>query len=127
MSMTAAEKMGGKIIALPVKAGTKIDSGKLVALGSDGYAVEASKASGLTVVGCSMQFSDNSAGKDGELSVLVRRGCFYWKNKGDVKATDLFKEAYVEDARTVTITASGSSKVGKILEVSKDGVLVETL
>ena len=42
-----------------------------------------------------------------------------------IKETDLLKTAYMADAKTLTLTAEGSSPVGTILEVAVDGVTVQ--
>ena len=50
-----------------------------------------------------------------------------WDNDGSIEETDILKDAYVSDEKTVTITADGSSRAGKILAVDTDGVTVEML
>ena len=120
------EKMDRKNVVLPIAASTCITEGKLVALNSKGYCVNASKISGLTVVGCAMQYVDNRNGSDGALEVQARRGAFVWKNDGTINKTHLFKNCYVSDAETVTITSTDSSVVGKIIGVDDDSVTVET-
>jgi len=119
------QKLSCVDIMIPVAAGAVIREMTMVAIGEDGYAVEASKAEGLTVAGCALTRTDNSSGADGAVNVPVRRAAFVWTNDGSIRQTDLLKDAYVSDAQTVTITADGSSRAGKILAVDADGVTVE--
>ncbi len=127
MDRTGNQKLSSSDIYIPVAAGTVITEAAMVAVNTDGYAVMASKAAGQCVAGCAMGFADNTAGNAGALAVPVRRGAFVWDNDGSIKQTDILKDAYVSDARTVTITADGSSKAGKIIAVDADGVTVEML
>lgn len=119
------QKLSCVDIAIPVAAGTVIHEMTIVAINEDGYAVEASKAENLTVAGCALTLTDNSSGAAGAVTVPVRRAAFVWANDGSIKQTDLLKDAYVSDAQTVTITAEGSSRVGKILAVDDDGVTID--
>ena len=57
--MGIAERMGGYLMEIPVKAAVKIEAGELVAVGADGYAVTATKAAGLKIAGCSATLADN--------------------------------------------------------------------
>lgn len=127
MDRVANQKLSGKNISLLVAAETTISAGIMVAVNADGYAVPASKTAGLRVAGCAMRYTDNMAGVDGEASVPTRRGVFVWGNDGSIEVTDVLKDAYVSDEKTVTINADGSSKAGKILTVDSDGVTVEML
>ena len=126
MDRVGNEKMGSMELNIPVAASTTITEAHMVAINSDGYAVEASKAEGLNVAGCAMRYTENE-GAAGEEMVSVRRGAFVWNNDGTIENTDILKECYVSDAQTVTITAGGSSKAGVILAVEDDGVTVEML
>lgn len=126
MDRVGNEKMGSMELNIPVAASTTITEAHMVAINSDGYAVEASKAEGLNVAGCAMRYTENE-GAAGEEMVSVRRGAFVWNNDGTIENTDILKECYVSDAQTVTIKAEGSSKAGVILAVEDDGVTVEML
>lgn len=95
----------------------------MVAVNEEGYAVAASKAEGLVTAGCALAFTDNASGDAGGANVPVRRGAFVWANDGSIQRTDLLKDAYVSDAVTVTLTATGSSRAGKILAVDDDGAV----
>ena len=100
---------GGRFLVLPVAAGVKIYEGSLVVIGADGYAKAAAKGTSLTAAGRAERFADNTGGADGDITVKVARGVFVWDNDC-----------------TVTATSTGSSKAGKVIAVSDDGVAVET-
>ena len=120
MDRVGNQKLSGMDINIPVAAGATITEAVMVAVGTDGYA-------GLTIAGCAMRHTDNASGSNGAVSVPVRRGAFVWDNDGSIEETDILKDAYVSDEKTVTITAEGSSRAGKILAVDTDGVTVEML
>ena len=120
MDRAGNEKLNVMGLQIPVAANTTITEACMVAINSDGYAVEASKTEGIKVAGCAMRYTEN-AGADGEEMVPVRRGAFVWNNDGSIENTDILKDCYVSDAQTVTITA------GVILAVEDDGVTVEML
>lgn len=129
MYRTGNMKLLSMEIQIPAAAGAMIQEATMVAVNEAGYAVAASKAPGLTIAGCAMNFTDNHSGGDGEAKVRIRRGTFVWDNDGSIKETDILKDAYVSDEKTVTITATaeGSSRAGRILAVDGDGVTVEML
>ena len=74
-----------------------------------------------------MRFTVNASVSAGAVTFTVMRGAFVWDNDGSIEETDILKDAYVSDEKTVTITAEGSSRAGKILAVDTDGVTVEML
>ena len=127
MNRVGNQKLSGMDINIPVAAGATITEAVMVAVDTAGYAVAASKTAGLTIAGCAMRFTDNASGSAGAVTVPVRRGVFVWNNDGSIESTDILKDAYVSDSKTVTITAEGSSRAGKILAVDSDGVTVEML
>lgn len=125
MDRVGNEKLSAMNIVVPVAANVTINEAEIVAINTDGYAVPASKAEGMTVAGCSLEYVDNATGSDGDTTVHVRRGTFVWNNDGTIKETDILKSCYVSDKNTVTLTAEGSSKAGTILAVDPDGVTVD--
>lgn len=125
MSRVGNERMGNRLLVLPVAAGTVVKECTMVALNESGYAEEASAKEGIQVVGCAMNYVDNTSGQDGENVVQVARSTFVWENDGTIKGTDLLKDCYIKDAQTVTLTADGSSVAGRILAVENDGVIVD--
>lgn len=117
------QKLSSTDLLIPVAAGEVIREATMVAVNEEGYAVAASKAEGLVTAGCALAFTDNASGDAGGANVPVRRGAFVWANDGSIERTDLLKDAYVSDAVTVTLTATGSSRAGKILAVDDDGAV----
>lgn len=118
-------KMDSSIMVLPVAEGEEMQNACMVALNADGYAVLASKKTGLKVAGMAMQYVDNRNGKNGSRNVNVYRGSVVMGNDGSIKQTDILKKAYVSGAQEVTITDTGSSMAGTILEVDDDFVTVD--
>jgi len=121
---------GGKSVVLPVGADAVIYEGSLVVLNA-GYAEAGTAAENLVAVGRAEEYVDNTGGEDGDKTIRVRRGVFVWNNSGTaenkVGVTGLLKDCYIEDDNTVTSLATGSPKAGKVIEVTDDGVAVETL
>ena len=105
MIRTGNEKLDPNTLVLPVAAGAAITEATMVALGTDGYAVPASKAANLTV-----------------------RGAFVMENSAtpgsQAKATDILRTCYLEDAVTISMASTGSSPAGTVLAVEADGVTV---
>ncbi len=122
---------GGRIIVLPVAAGAVIHDGSLVVLDAEGNAAAATKSETVTAAGRAEEYVDNTGGADGDKTVKVRRGVFVWDNTATaankVKPEHVLKDCYIEDDCTVTALAIGSSKAGKVIAVTDDGVAVETL
>lgn len=127
MSRSGNERLDRNTVVLPVAKGAVIPSAVLVALDSDGNAIEAKKAENLIVVGMSQQTADNTGGLAGTVTVTVRRGAFVLDNSGTAAVTQAgaFKDCYLEDSLTVTSESTGTSVVGKVLQVDPDGVVVE--
>lgn len=119
------ERLGNRLIELPVAAGIKLTECTMAAINADGYAVPAEKAEGLLVAGCVQRYCDNTAGADGALYAQVARGAYVWGNDGTIDVTDVLKKCYIYDSTTVTLTPDGSSVAGTILGVEDDGVIVD--
>lgn len=119
------ERTGCRDIAVPVAAGKEIEPGTMVALNADGYAIPAAKAESLVIAGVAQHRADNRLGENGTETVCARRGAFIMKNDGTIKGTDLLKTAYMADKTTLTLTKTGSSPVGVVLEVEADAVTVQ--
>lgn len=123
----------GKLFAVPMAAGAVIGGGLMVVLDDKGLAHEGKAQAGYHVIGLSDEAYDNSAGKDGEVSVLVRRGeAFYFDNDtaNPVTQVTVGGACWLKNAYTVTATApaEGSVIVGRVLTVSPDDgvqVLIE--
>ena len=117
---------GAKVIAEPVKGGTTLYQGALVALDASGYAIPGKKAEGLTAVGRAEETVTNT-GADGELVIRVARGIFVFENStsGKIAAAEVLGPCYIEDDQTVTKTATSASVAGLVIRVDDEGVAVE--
>ena len=117
---------GAKVIAVPVKGGTTIYQGALVALDASGYAIPGKKAESLTAVGRAEETVTNT-GADGELVIRVARGVFIFENStsGKITAAEVLGPCYIEDDQTVTKTATSASVAGLVIRVDDEGVAVE--
>lgn len=118
---------GARCLVLPVKGGTTIYQGALVALDAGGYAVPGSKAATLTAAGRAEETVANT-GADGAASIRVARGVFVFENAADsgkLTAAHILKPCYIADDQTVTATAAGASVAGLVIRVDDDGVAVE--
>lgn len=122
---------GGKIIVLPVAAGAVIFDGSLVVLDASGNAKAAVKAEGLTAAGRAEEYVDNTGGAAGAKTIKVKRGVFVWDNTtvaaNKIKNEHVLKDCYIVDDCTVSALATGSSRAGKVIAVTDDGIAVETL
>ena len=122
MTRTGNERMGNRLLNVPVAAGEHLIEGTMAVINAPGYAQEAKAAEGLIMAGCVQTYCDNRNCVDGEQYVRVKRGVFVWENDGTIQETDILKTCYIKDPITVTLTAEGSSVAGVILEVAADGV-----
>lgn len=119
----------GELISVPVAAGAKIYAGALVVANATGYAAPGSTALNLTYLGRAEEFMDNSAGADGDVSVLVRRKkAFKFSNSGGdaVTQANLGKACYIVDDETVSATdgAGTQSAAGEVVGLDANGVWV---
>ncbi|EEG6606630.1 hypothetical protein HP593_004755 [Salmonella enterica] len=123
----------GKSFAVPMAAGAVIGGGLMVMLDDKGLAREGQIKAGWHVIGLSDEACDNSAGKDGDVSVMVRRSeAFYFDNDTANPVTQVLvgNACWLKNAYTVTATApaEGSVIAGRVLTVSPDDgvqVLIE--
>jgi hypothetical protein len=120
----------GELLPFKVAAGAKIFAGALVAINATGYAVPGATAATLTYLGRADQSVDNTAGADGDLIVLVRRGKpLKWANSGadPVLQAGINKSCYIVDDQTVAATSDtgARSAAGKVVGLDVDGVWVE--
>lgn len=116
-------------INVPVAASTIIYGGTLVAMNSSGYAVPASDAAGLKVIGRARATVDNSDGDAGDLSIEIDRGVFRYDNSEThaLAITDIGANAYVEDDCTVGHDGGTNDIVaGLVVDVDADGVWIDT-
>jgi len=117
----------GELLAASVASNTTLYAGAMVALNATGYAVPASDATGLKVLG-RCEASVVNAGADGAAIVTIRRGVFRWANGDTFTRADIGTLAVVEDDATVQKAASATYDIiaGLIVDVDSDGVWVDT-
>lgn len=122
------KERGAEIIGYPVAAATTIVQGALTALDTSGNLVNASDAANLRVLGRAEETVDNSAGSAGDLTANVKRGCFLYANSATaaVDADDKGKLCFVEDNQTVAETTTNKCKAGLVIDVTTEGVWVDT-
>lgn len=124
----------GQLLAVPVAAGVKIPAGTLVmanqsGFATPGFAFPGSTDSPLPCLGMADGNVDNSAGADGDATVLVQRGrAFKWLNHaGDpVTQASLGRPCYIVDNQTVAKTDGYATRspAGLVVGVDADGVWV---
>ena len=118
----------GELIEYSMAAAAKIYAGSIVVI-SAGYAAKGSAAENLVCIGRAEEQVDNSSGAAGDKTIQVRAGkAFRWKNAtaaaDKVVAADIGKSAYIVDEETVSKTATGRSKAGRIVGLDDEGVWV---
>lgn len=120
----------GELISVPVAASTKVEKGKMAAVNSNGYAVEASDAAGLKVLGRFEETVDNTGG-NGALWVRVRRKrSFWWTNDptNPITQAQMYGSAIVKSDESVCTAAGATNDIvaGIVLQLDTTlGVLVE--
>lgn len=119
----------GDVFGVPVKASVKPIQGGIAVLNA-GYAAPGTAATGLVALGRFEETADNSAGSNGDLTALVKRGIFKFGNSaaGDAIAqADVGADCYIVDDQTVAKTngTSTRSRAGQIVAVDSDGVWVQ--
>lgn len=103
----------GELIPVLMAKGELIPAGTIVCINTSGYAVSGQAAPDLKYAGRAEGFVDNSKGKDGDKSVLVRRQkAFRWLNDGSITQKQLGQRVYVLDNRTLTATDGSEPAAG---------------
>ena len=118
----------GEVFGFPVKAAVKPIQGGIAVLNA-GYAAPGTTATGLVALGRFEETADNSAGSNGDLNVLVKRGVFKFANSsaGDLIAqADVGADCYIVDDQTVAKTSATNTRsaAGIIDSVDAQGVWV---
>ncbi|MFW6189042.1 MAG: hypothetical protein ACOC7T_01295 [Planctomycetota bacterium] len=114
----------GDLLSVPVAAGQTVYGGSIVCLNAAGYAVPGADTDGLLVVGVATARADNSAGSDGDASVVVRRrGRFRFESASALDQSALGARVYVADDQTVAAVNDVANDVpaGVIDRVEADG------
>ncbi|MBI4822657.1 MAG: hypothetical protein HY805_00275 [Nitrospirae bacterium] len=101
--------------SIGVAGASKIFAGSIVAINSSGYAVPASDTAGLRVIGRAEEQVDNSAGANGDKSVLVRKGVYKVASSG-LTIADVGKVALVSDDQTISILDTTNNIVAGVIE-----------
>lgn len=119
-----------ELLSFAVAGGVKIFAGALIALDADGYATPGATAATLTYLGRAEGYVDNTAGADGDVAVLVRRGkAFKFLNSGadPIVQASIGLTCYIVDDQTVAKTSdtAARSAAGKVVGIDADGVWVE--
>jgi hypothetical protein len=93
---------------------------------SGGFAVPASAATGLVIVGRADE-QVNNTGADGDMWVRVRKGCFAFNasESSPPALANVGEPIYAEDDQTLTTSATGTSEAGKLVDVNDDGAWVQ--
>jgi hypothetical protein len=108
--------------AMPVKANVRIYGGAGV-VNSAGYLAPASTATGLITMGVARKRYDNTGGSNAALTGEVDQGDFLFVNDGSdpVVIADIGSDCYWTDDQTVSHTASGKSRAGKVVQINPAG------
>lgn len=126
MALTAerdTKQMGdlpqARTINVPVKASTKIYKGGMVGIDSTGYAVPMSAALGLVCIGKALHTKDNTSGSNGDLTVDVDQGVFWYANGDTITAAMAGSDCYASDDQTVNVSDGGQARsfAGRIIAV----------
>lgn len=115
-------------LAIGVYTGSVIYAGALVAVNSSGYAVAASDAASIQVIGCAAEKVDETGKASGTDNITILMGTFRYKNGDTVTDANIGDICYVVDDQTVSVTNSGSNAAiaGIVADVDSDGVWVLT-
>ena len=113
-------------VPYPAAASQKFYAGALACINASGYLTPGATATTLKAAGRVEEAVDNSAGADGAVNVIVRRGCFKFANNGSVTLAHTLGTAYIVDDQTVAPDNGTSTRsiAGQIIEVESDGVWV---
>ncbi len=112
------------IMSYPVKGSTHIYSGSMVCIGSDGYAIPASAATGHIPVGIAQADANNTSVTDGAISCSVVQAVGRFGNGATLTLNDVGKKAYALDDQTITDDSTTNSAMGIIQLVDANGVWV---
>lgn len=110
-------------IPFKVAGGELIPAGTMVCVNTDGFAVSGKLAPDLVYIGRANERVDNTAGQDGDATVLVERGrMFAWASDGTITQTCVGQLVYIADNQTVSTTDTGASHAGTCVLIDDCGV-----
>lgn len=117
----------GNLVPVPVARQTKIYAGHIVCLNAYGFAVINDIQSSYRVIGVADEMVDNASGEDGDKVVMVRRmEAFLFANSTvmPIRPEQVGMVCHLEDSVTVSQTTVDFPPVGRVLEITPDGVWV---
>ncbi len=107
----------GVELEFPVKGGSRIFAGGLVAVDSTGYAVPAGNVAGHKVMGVAMEQADNRSGGDGAMQVRVRLAGVFEFEAVSIAPAQVGAEMFVVDDQTFDDENSGQGvKCGRLVK-----------
>ena len=105
-----------ELIDLPVEANTVIYKGALVGINATtGYARPL--VAGDAFAGLAYRKADNSGGSAGARNVRLFQGIDIVATISGVSQTDVGAVVYASDDATLTLTAAGNSRIGRIVAI----------
>lgn len=102
----------------PVAATTTITAGNMVCIGATGYLTNAADTRGLKLVGIAAETVDNSAGADGDLSCMVKRGGVHNLTGAGLTVADAGKPVWVGASATAVTTTPSNVFAGILARYS---------
>jgi hypothetical protein len=105
------ERKDGVEQGFPVKTGSTIYGGALVATDATGYLVRGSDTAALIFQGVAMERQDNALGQNGDLTCIVRRRGLIACLIAAATQADVGKNVFLADDQTVALTASSTNKI----------------
>ncbi len=115
----------GRSNSVPLAAGAQVFAGGMVARqAADGFCVAAGDVVGHKVVGVADVGVDNTAGADGDLEVIVRKGVFGFDTVGTVvDQLDLGNEVFVSSDHEIEKVAGvvNNIRAGTLDRIEADG------
>lgn len=104
-------------LEFPVKGGTQIFAGGMVAVDSSGYAVPAGNVAGHKFIGVALEQADNRTGGDGALQVRVRMTGVFEFEAVSIAPANVGAEMYVVDDQTFDDVNPGQGvKCGRLVK-----------
>lgn len=105
----------GESYSIGVAANAKLYMGGIGAINSSGYAVPASDAAGLRVVGRIQEQVDNTGGANGAKSVLMTAGVYKFAGTG-LTVVDVGKQCFIVDDQTISLAATTNNVFAGVIE-----------
>ena len=117
------------LIRVGVKANVIVLAGHIAVVDATGYAEQGKTATDLTYLGVFDETIDNTAGADGDVTVLVRTHSAFLldnSNSDPVDQSSVGMKCYIHDSTTVCKTSAVGTKsqCGVVLEITNEGVWV---